>query len=168
MLITTSRKPSNQTRSFSRGLSKVFPSKYLNRGKMSIRDVLLNAHEFGSENIIIVSQIKGNPSRITFYNEKGESLLSLDITVAASKAGSRIEKNDLTMRCEVDDLGEKLKSILKIPEYKGTSNSNIIWIKKGKKENKAIIEFYDKYGYHKSPKIYVKNWKSHKNEISLK
>ncbi|MBM4240800.1 MAG: ribosomal biogenesis protein [Euryarchaeota archaeon] len=168
MLITTSRNPSDKTRSFSRSLSNILPSRYINRGKMSIRDVFLKAHKLGLENIILVSQIKGNPSRITFYNDKGESVLSLDITVALEKSGRRIEKDDLTIRCEVDDLGEKLSSILKIPEDKGGPNSNIIWIKKGKKGYEAIIEFYDRDGHHKSPKIYVKNWKFHKNEISLK
>ena len=47
--------------------------------------------------------------------------------------------------------------ILKIPEE--NSNKNLIWVKTGEGENKAIIEFYDKEGSIRDPRIYVKNWR---------
>lgn len=125
---------------------------------MSIWDILRKAGEFEFEKIAIISEIKGNPSRMTIYNRGGERLLSLDITVAFSESKGRIKKDDLSIRCQVDDLRE-LVEILNIPQNAGKSNSNIIWIKKGERDKKAVIEFYDDAGIQISPKIYVKDWR---------
>ncbi|MFB2622311.1 Brix domain-containing protein [Methanothermobacter marburgensis] len=68
MLLTTSRKPSQRTRSFSQRLSRIMGWRYVNRGKMSIRDVLIEA----SGPVALVSERHGNPSRITFLGERGD------------------------------------------------------------------------------------------------
>jgi len=67
MLVTTSRKPSQRTRSFSQRLSRIMGWRYINRGKMSLRDVLIEARG----PVAVVSERHGNPARITFLDERG-------------------------------------------------------------------------------------------------
>ena len=105
MLITTSRKPSQRTRSFCKGLVRVLNSSYINRGKMSIRDVLIKSSELGYNIIAVVSEMKGNPSRIDFQNEKGDLIFSMDVSVgipnsnASSK--SRVQSEELKLHSEI-------------------------------------------------------------------
>ena len=164
MLITTSRKPSQRTRSFCKSLNRVFKSEYTNRGKMSIRDVLLKSSEIGFNKTAVISETKGNPSKIEFYNEKGDILISLDVTVSVpTSRGGRVKKDDLSFRCEVDDLdnlAENLVEIFDIPECKDQlKQENILLLKYGGNEKKAALEFYDTKGASIGPKIYIKNWK---------
>ncbi|MGB9838423.1 Brix domain-containing protein [Methanothermobacter sp.] len=70
MLLTTSRKPSRRTRSFSQRLSRIMGWRYVNRGKMSIRDVLIEA----AGPVAVVSERHGNPSRITFLGDRGDEM----------------------------------------------------------------------------------------------
>lgn len=157
MLITTSRKPSSRTRSFCQDLSHVLNAKYVNRGKMSFREVLLKSATLGFQETAVVSQIKGNPSKIEIYNEKGDLLLFLKITVSLLNLKGKINSDAISIRCEIEELKDPLMDILKIPEE--NSNKNLIWVKTGEGENKAIIEFYDKEGSIRDPRIYVKNWR---------
>ena len=156
MLITTSRKPSRQTRSFCQSLGHILNAEYVNRGKMSFRDVLVKAASLGFQKIAVVSQIKGNPSKIEIYNENSEMLLFLKITVSFLNSKGKVNSDALSMRCEVEEL-MPLTDILDIPE--GNSKENFIWIKEGKGENKAMLEFYDKDGSIRDPRIYVKSWR---------
>lgn len=156
MFITTSRKPSAKTRTFCRSLSRALNADYTNRGKMSFRDVLIKASGF--KIIAVVSEIKGNPSRIEFYNQKGEILLTLYITEAILDLNGRINPDKLTLRCEIDELTPKLLDILEIKEDDGGSNENLLWIKKGEKGSKAIFEFYGSDGSVVNPKIYVRRF----------
>lgn len=157
MLITTSRKPSSRTRSFCQDLSHVLNAKYVNRGKMSFRDVLLKSATLGFQETAVVSQIKGNPSKIEIYNKNSELLLFLKITVSLLNLKGKINSNALSIRCEVEELKNPLMDILNIPE--GNSDRNLIWVKKGEGDNKAIIEFCDKDGSIRDPRIYVKSWR---------
>lgn len=159
MFITTSRKPSGRTRSFCQSLSHTLNAKYENRGKMSFRDVLVKSTSLGFQKILIVSQIKGNPSKIEIYDADGKILLFLKITVSLLDSKGKINPDDLSLRCEIEELKNHLTPILNIPESKKDSNKNLIWIKKGEEENKAIFEFYDKDGSIRDPRIYVKNWR---------
>ncbi len=124
---------------------------------MSFRDVLLKTATLGFQKTIVVSQIKGNPSKIEIYNEKGELLLFLKITVSLLNLKGKIKSDAISIRCEIEELKDPLMNILKIPEE--NSNKNLIWVKIGEGENKAILEFYDKDGSIRDPRIYVKNWR---------
>ena len=159
MLITTSRKPSSRTRSFCQSLSHCLNVEYVNRGKMSFRDVLIKADSLGSPKIAIISQIKGNPSKIEIYDENGEMLLFLKITVSLLNSKGKINSDALSVRCEMEELKNPLISILNISENKENSNKNLILVKEGEGENKAVLEFYDKDGSIRDPRIYVKNWR---------
>lgn len=48
---------------------------------MNMRELLLKALELEEINLAIVNEIKGNPSKITFYSNKGEVLLAILISV---------------------------------------------------------------------------------------
>ncbi|MBE6489922.1 MAG: ribonucleotide-diphosphate reductase subunit beta [Methanobrevibacter sp.] len=82
MLISTSRKPSQKTRKFCKTLARTTDSTSVNRGKMNMRELLLKALELDEINVAVVNEIKGNPSKITFYSNKGEVLLVLLISVS--------------------------------------------------------------------------------------
>lgn len=159
MFITTSRKPSSRTRSFCQSLSRALNTAYVNRGKMSFRDVLVKASDSGYEKIAIVSQIKGNPSRIEIFDKNGEIRLFLKISMALFDLKGRVNPDKFSLRCEIDDLTDTFMDILDIPKIQEKTDNNLIWIKKGDGENKALIEFYDKDGFLRDPKIYVKNWR---------
>lgn len=124
---------------------------------MSFRDVLIKCSELGFPKIAIVSQIKGNPSKIEIYNENGKMLLFLKITVSLSNLKGKVDSDALSMRCEIEELKNPFIDILNIPENKG--NRNLLWVKEGEGENKAVLEFYDKDGLIRDPRIYVKNWR---------
>ncbi|WP_407375282.1 ribonucleotide-diphosphate reductase subunit beta [Methanobrevibacter sp.] len=47
-----------------------------------MRELLLKALELEEINLAVVNEIKGNPSKITFYSNKGEVLLAILISVS--------------------------------------------------------------------------------------
>lgn len=126
---------------------------------MSIRDVFMESSN-RLEKTAIISETKGNPSRIDVYDEKGKNILSLDITVALSKKNVDVNKEELSLRCEIDDLRGKLLDIFDVPKNKDKPNLNCIWVKKGQKEKRAVIEFYDRNCLQTGPKIYLNGWRS--------
>ncbi len=84
MLLTTSRRTSQRTRTFCRELASLFPlCEYCNRGKKSVRDILVYALLHGHGHILVVETQDGNPSRLAYL--KGSSGLewvdSMRITV---------------------------------------------------------------------------------------
>ena len=82
MLISTSRKPSQKTRKFCKTLARTTDSTSEKKKKMNMRELLLKALELDEINLAIVNEIKGNPSKITFYSNKGEVLLVLLISIS--------------------------------------------------------------------------------------
>jgi U3 small nucleolar ribonucleoprotein protein IMP4 len=128
---------------------------------MSIRDVLIRSSELGYDKIAVVSEMKGNPNRIDFQDERGELILSLDITVgipnsnASSK--SRVKTENLKLLSEVQEL-DQLGIILDIPKLtEDEAYENLLIIKKGDQKNKAEIEFYGSNGIETGPKIFIKD-----------
>ena len=155
MLISTSRKPSQKTRQFCKNLSHVFGCNYVNRGKMNMRDLLLKALELDEVNLAVVNQIKGNPSRITFYSNKGEELLTILISVSVTSSRLNIQPSKLKLVSKVDEL-DVLSNIFDI-ELKPTATENYILISSLKDEtNIAKITFFDKFGSKSDLQIYVK------------
>ena len=156
MLITTSRKPSAKTRTFCQSLSRALNAEYINRGKMSFRDVLIKASEF--KRFAIISQMKGNPSRIEFYDSNGEILLTLYIRESILDLKGRINSNKLTLRCELEELKEPLLNVLGLNENHEGSNRNLLWVKKDQGDFEAVFEFYGNEGSLLNPKIYVRRF----------
>jgi len=161
MLITTSRKPSQKTRTFARSLERVFNAKYINRGKMSLRDVLIKSNNLNFNRIIVISEMKGNPSRIEILSSSGNSLISLNVTVSITSLSGRIEKDKLCIRCEMEELKKDIIPSLDIlgeDDEISLSNCNLLWIKKGHNDSEGVVEFYDQNGQITGPKIYLKNY----------
>lgn len=128
---------------------------------MSLRDVLIKSDNLNFNRIIIISEMKGNPSKIEILNSSGDSLISLNATVSITSLSGRIEKDRLSIRCEIEELKKDINPILGIfveDNEESISNSNLIWIKKGYKDNEGVIEFYDQDGHLTGPKIYLKNY----------
>ena len=161
MLITTSRKPSQRTRTFARSLERVLNAKYVNRGKMNLRDVLIKSNQLNFNRIIIISEMKGNPSMMEILSSSGDSLISLNVTVSITPLSGRIEKDKLCIRCEMEELKKDIIPILGIfaeDNERLISNSNLLWIKTGRKDSEGVVEFYDQNGQLTGPKIYLKNY----------
>jgi U3 small nucleolar ribonucleoprotein protein IMP4 len=157
MLITTSRKPSKRTRSFCRSLNRVLNSEYINRGKMSMRDVLLKASDLSCSRIALIHEYQGNPSKITFYDEEGNEIISLDVNVAIPENRINIQKDQLTLKCELSEL-EDMGNVFKL-ESNSKSESNYLLIKESSNQYKAVLEFYDRHGLFTGLKIFVTDFK---------
>ncbi|WP_407392350.1 Brix domain-containing protein [Methanobrevibacter sp.] len=143
MLISTSRKPSQKTRKFCKNLAHATGSNSVNRGKMNMRELLLKALEVDEFNLAIVNEIKGNPSRISFYSNKGELLLSILIGASEESEKMNIAPSQLKIVSEVSEL-DVLHKILDMDlVYK--AEENYILISKSD-DSVAKINFINKFG----------------------
>ncbi|MBI4360370.1 hypothetical protein HY572_01205 [Candidatus Micrarchaeota archaeon] len=68
MLVTTSRKPGQLTRSVARTLAKAFGAEYLNRGKAGMDSVLGHAETLGISHVLFVWEKNGNPARLVAFD----------------------------------------------------------------------------------------------------
>jgi U3 small nucleolar ribonucleoprotein protein IMP4 len=162
MLITTSRKPSQRTRSFGRALERVLPSRYINRGKMSSREVFLKAKELGFDSVMVISERDGNPSRLEFFNANEELEAYFLISTDLSPPTGKIQTENLTLHCEELALADFLSKFLKIRLVHNDTHhksSNLIWIKQTGQNQKMVTEFYDNRGNLIRPRIYLNDWK---------
>ena len=74
ILLTTSRRPTKNMRSFCRDLSHTFPNTVrINRGKLSLERVAGKALELDAEKVMIIERWKGGMGKIRFFGigEKG-------------------------------------------------------------------------------------------------
>ncbi|WJI09033.1 Brix domain-containing protein [Methanobacterium sp. CWC-01] len=163
MLITTSRKPSQRTRSFGRALERVLPARYLNRGKMSLREVFLKAKELGFDSVMVISERYGNPSRLEFFTGNEEPEAYILISTDLSQPSGKIHTENLTLQCEEPALSDFLSNFLKIGldsnEISNYKSSNLICIKKTGQTQRTVMEFFDNKGNLIRPRIYLKDWK---------
>ena len=144
MLISTSRKPSQKTRKFCKTLARTTDSTSVNRGKMNMRELLLKALEVDEVNLAIVNEIKGNPSKITFYSNKGEVLLVLLISVSMTNNEKlNIAPSQLKIVSSFDELNI-LSDILDI-DLVERAEDNFIIISQHK-DFIAKINFVNKFG----------------------
>ena len=158
MLISTSRKPSQKTRTFCKNFQHAFGFEYTNRGKSSLRDLLIKASELGHDSLVLVYQIKGNPSKLTFYNLDGEETLALLVSVTTTNERLHIKPQDLKIKCGVKEL-ECLAEILGFETTTEPLESNYVRISYADyddKSNFAIIYFVNKKGEQIDLKINVK------------
>lgn len=161
MLITTSRKPSQRTRTFCRGLERVLKFRCVNRGKMSLRDVFLKASEMGTNRVGVISEKDGNPNGMEVYEDR-ELFATLKITVDFSLPKGRVKKDEMCLRCEVGELEELASHIFEIPlETSDESNSNRLWIKTHRRKSTPVMEFFDRDGKPTGPRIHIYDCKLH-------
>jgi len=117
MYITTSRKPSDSTRVIARNISSFLNSTYENRGKKSIEDIVSRARLLGFRRVMLISESKGNPNKLSFISiDKGwdwmspELLFSIPTSQLKGKIG-RIGK-EVSMHVKEKDLA----NLFDIPE----------------------------------------------------
>lgn len=68
LLITTSRKPSQRTRSFTKDLASNLPDTVrLNRGRKTLVELSLECFRYRAKYLFIIGEKKGNPSIIRIY-----------------------------------------------------------------------------------------------------
>ena len=143
MLISTSRKPSQKTRKFCKTLARSTDSTSVNRGKMNMRELLLKALELDEFNLAVVNEIKGNPSKITFYSNKGEILLVILISASVENETLNMAPSQLKIVSEVERLNV-LSEILDI-ELVDKAEDNCILISNSD-DLVAKINFINKFG----------------------
>ena len=144
MLISTSRKPSQKTRKFCKNFAHSTDSTSVNRGKMNMRDLLLKALAEDEINLAVVNEIKGNPSKITFYSNKGDILLTILISVTTTNERLNIAPSQLKIVSEVQELN-CLSDILGF-ELIDKAEDNYIHITGGYDDLFAKINFINKFG----------------------
>ena len=143
MLISTSRKPSQKTRKFCKNLAHATGSTSVNRGKMNMRELLVKALEVDEFNLAIVNEIKGNPSRISFYSNKGELLLTILIGASEGTEKMNIAPSQLKIVSTVEKLNI-LSDILDM-DLVERAEENFILITKSD-DAVAKINFINKFG----------------------
>ena len=143
MLISTSRKPSQKTRKFCKNLAHATGSTSVNRGKMNFRELLLKALEVDEYNVAVVNELKGNPSRISFFSNKGELLLTILIGVTLDNERMNIAPSKLKIVSEVKSL-DVLSDILDI-DLVDKAEDNYILISESD-DSPARIRFINKFG----------------------
>ncbi|MFW9922735.1 MAG: Brix domain-containing protein [Candidatus Thorarchaeota archaeon] len=75
-MLTTSRNPSQRTRSFTRDLVRVIPwSFHFTRGSCSLRDLADELDLLGINRLMVIHEKKGNPSLVKFFKLE-DNLLS--------------------------------------------------------------------------------------------
>ena len=153
MLISTSRKPSQKTRKFCKTLARTTDSTSVNRGKMNMRELLLKALELDEFNLAVVNEIKGNPSKITFYSNKGEILLVILISASVENETLNMAPSQLKIVSEVERLNV-LSEILDI-ELVDKAEDNCILISNSD-DLVAKINFINKFGEKNKFQINVK------------
>ncbi|WP_456373970.1 ribosomal biogenesis protein, partial [Methanocaldococcus sp.] len=91
MIITTSRKPSQRTRSFVRDLERTLNLPYVQRGKLSLKELFeIDKH------ILLIGEFKANPGTLIVYDVENNRKLSSFISVKLQReiCGEKIYNND--------------------------------------------------------------------------
>jgi U3 small nucleolar ribonucleoprotein protein IMP4 len=125
-VITTSRKPSQRTRSFLRDLVRVIPwSFHFTRGSCSLNDLADELTVLGINRLLIIHEKKGNPSLVKFYKLEDGKLAERDyririkgISLARELKRGRSKftsesKLRVVNKCQ-SDFGEQLYTMLSI------------------------------------------------------
>jgi len=119
ILITTSRKPGRRTRSFCKDLQRALPhSKYVNRGKGSVWDIVELAFRQGFLRVLIVGETKGNPSLIRSIEVFREPRWGLQIYISGVKLCREVgcEKSEgESLVVEGDLYHEPLRKVFQYP-----------------------------------------------------
>ena len=118
-----------------------------------MRELLLKALELDEFNLAIVNEIKGNPSKITFYSNKGEILLVILISASVESETLNMAPSQLKIVSEVEKLNV-LSEILDI-ELVDKAEDNCIFISSSD-DFVAKINFFNKFGEKNKFQINVK------------
>lgn len=107
MIITTSRKPSQRTRTFVNDLARVFNFEIQNRGKIPLSEIINN-----KKDIVIVEEFKGNPARLKLYNFEKNKVLSMNLSLKLQREVSeKVFKPSGSIGSHFDRKTEHLKNL---------------------------------------------------------
>ena len=134
-------------------MARVTGSTSVNRGKMNFRELLLKALEVDEYNLAVVNEIKGNPSRISFFSNKGELLLTILIGVTLDSEKTNFAPSQLKIVSEVRKL-DVLSDILDL-DLVDKAEENYILVSKSD-DSIARIHFVNKFGDRLNFQINVK------------
>lgn len=127
MYVTTSRKPSQNTRILARTISSFISGDYDNRGKKSIDSIVSTAQKKGHTRAMVISETKGNPNRLSFIeipdkslpDEEGWKWLEPDILFNVSAADVKRMKTlnkEFTIQADSKDDQDTLTTLFDPPE----------------------------------------------------
>ena len=120
---------------------------------MNFRELLLKALEVDEYNVAVVNEIKGNPSRISFFSNKGELLLTILIGVTLETEKTNFAPSQLKIVSEVKEL-DVLSEILDL-DLVDSAEDNYILISESD-DSPARIYFVNKFGDRLNFQINVK------------
>ncbi len=121
---------------------------------MNMRELLLKALELDEINLAIVNEIKGNPSKITFYSNKGEVLLVLLISISMD---NNEKLNIAPSQLKIVSSFDKLNVLSDIFDMELVDRAEDNFIIISKHENLiAKINFVNKFGEKLNFQINVK------------
>lgn len=129
---------------------------------MNIKDLFVKSSQLNYDFTILVYEIKGNPSKITFFSNDGNEKLAILVSVHITKDKLNINTNEIKVKCDYSKLaifGNILgfensyfvkKNYISIQKIDDHDNS------KSKMDKLAIIDFYNKFGDKTGLQIIVK------------
>jgi U3 small nucleolar ribonucleoprotein protein IMP4 len=120
---------------------------------MNMRELLLKALEVDEYNLAVVNEIKGNPSRISFFTNKGELIITILIGVTLDTEKTNIAPSQLKIVSEVKQLNV-LSEILDL-DLVDKAEDNYILISESD-DSVARIHFINKFGDRLNFQINVK------------
>ena len=118
-----------------------------------MRELLLKALEVDEYNLAVVNEIKGNPSRISFFTNKGELIITILIGVTLDTEKTNIAPSQLKIVSEVKQLNV-LSEILDL-DLVDKAEDNYILISESD-DSVARIHFINKFGDRLNFQINVK------------
>jgi len=115
LYVTTSRKPSQQTRSLARWLARFLSGECENRGKRSLAEIVERAGNAGMKRLLFVYEFHGNPSELSFYEEGWLSpVLKIKSVEMPEKQSVRL-KGELKVVAE-GEMGRKMAALFSVED----------------------------------------------------
>lgn len=118
-----------------------------------MRDIFLKLHSSDYEYVLVVYELNGNPSKMTFFNNESECASFL-INVSLPEKRVNVNKNNLSFRSDVKELSF-IKNFL--GPFSEDYESNIIWIRKYD-DFIGVLEVFDKDFLNTGFKIFIKKY----------
>lgn len=141
MYVTTSRKPTQHTRSLARAFAAFLGATCENRGKKSVNDVAARASKLGHSRFVIISEQHGNPSKMSFA-EVGVEWQWLDPEISFTIKGDIPKLRTLGKRVMLEAKG--FEHLFDIPTATGKDVVNCVLennrLTFSYKDNRLVLE----------------------------
>lgn len=140
MLVTTSRKPSQNTRTIARLLARLLGSIYFSRGKASFDVLVSEAEKSGFKRVLVIGEDHGNVGSLSFWQD---GWLEPEVNVKSVFLGTKNRVARVSKVDSQDEFGVKLKQLFALDEMEeGTTRmvlnrESVIFFEEGRK----VLEF---------------------------